>query len=432
MSTNQLADNHDHVRSYYAATQNDATGYPELQGDVTCDVCVVGGGSAGMSTAIELAEKGLSVVLLEGVKIGWGASGRNGGQVIGGWNQGFESLEKQYGSGVSDLFWDMSEEGKRIILERIKKYDIDCDFKAGYVSAAIKQRHMDELQDYNEYRSKRGYPHEVINLDQSTIKQHVNSDRYIGCILDMGNGHLHPLNLIKGEARAATQLGVSIYEMSPVNRIDYGSEVRLHTDKGRVMAKQVALCGNTFLNNLVPKLRSKIMPAGTYIIATEPLEPSVANSLMPSGAAACDMNYVLDYFRMTPDNRMLFGGGVTYSGTDPKSIEGLMLPKLQKVFPQIAQAKIAFQWGGMIDLSVTRVPHVGRVTDNVFYTQGFSGHGVVQTRIAGRILAEVIAGQAGRFDMWNKIKHHDFPGGRLLRMPGLMLGTAWFRLQDYL
>jgi len=158
----------------------------------------------------------------------------------------------------------------------------------------------------------------------------------------------------------------------------------------------------------------------------------VANSLMPSGAAACDMNYVLDYFRMTPDNRMLFGGGVTYSGTDPKSIEGLMLPKLQKVFPQIAQAKIAFQWGGMIDLSVTRVPHVGRVTDNVFYTQGFSGHGVVQTRIAGRILAEVIAGQAGRFDMWNKIKHHDFPGGRLLRMPGLMLGTAWFRLQDYL
>lgn len=432
MTTNQLKNNHQHVDSYYAATQNDTTSYPTLQGDVTCDVCVVGGGSAGLSTAIELAEKGLSVVLLEGVKIGWGASGRNGGQVIGGWNQEFQSLEKQYGSAVADLFWDMSEEGKHIILERIKKYDINCDFKAGYVLAAIKQRQMDELESYNAYRTQRGYPHEVISLDKSAIKDHIQSDRYLGGILDLGNGHLHPLNLMKGEARAAAQLGVSIYEMSPVTHIDYGKEVTLHTKMGRVKAKQVALCGNTFLDNLVPKLRAKIMPAGTYIITTEQLDDAVAEQLMPSQAAACDMNYVLDYFRMTPDNRMLFGGGVTYSGSDPKSIAALMQPKLIKVFPQLAQAKIEYQWGGMIDLSVNRVPHVGRVTDNVYYTQGFSGHGVVQTRIAGRILAEVIAGQSGRYDLWNKIKHHDFPGGRLLRMPGLMLGTAWFRLQDYL
>lgn len=189
MTTNQLKNNHQHVDSYYAATQNDTTSYPTLQGDVTCDVCVVGGGSAGLSTAIELAEKGLSVVLLEGVKIGWGASGRNGGQVIGGWNQEFQSLEKQYGSAVADLFWDMSEEGKHIILERIKKYDINCDFKAGYVLAAIKQRQMDELESYNAYRTQRGYPHEVISLDKSAIKDHIQSDRYLGGILDLGNGH---------------------------------------------------------------------------------------------------------------------------------------------------------------------------------------------------------------------------------------------------
>ena len=172
------------------------------------------------------------------------------------------------------------------------------------------------------------------------------------------------------------------------------------------------------------------MPAGTYIIATEPLGADVARSLMPSNAAACDMNYVLDYFRLTADHRMLFGGGVTYSGKDPRSIVNLMLPRMQRVFPQIAQAKIGFSWGGMIDLSVNRLPYVGRVTENVYYTQGFSGHGVVQTRIAGRVLAEVLAGQAGRFDVWNKIKHYDFPGGRMFRMPGLMLGTAWYRLRD--
>jgi glycine/D-amino acid oxidase-like deaminating enzyme len=430
MSTNHIDSNLTHVNSYYAATANGETNYPALQGDIHCDVCVVGAGSAGMSTAIEAAQKGLSVVLVEGVKIGWGASGRNGGQVIGGWNQDSATLTKNHSIEMADLFWEMSEEGKKILFDRIEKYNINCDYRPGYIYTAVKERHLAEIEKYRGYQERRHYSHPTFLLSKEELKNHINTNCYLGGYLDMGNGHLHPLNLMIGEANAATSLSVKIFEHSPVTKIDYGSEVTLHTAQGRIKAKQVALCGNTFLDNLVPTLRSKIMPAGTYIIATENLGEARAKSLMPSDAAACDMNYVLDYFRLSSDHRMLFGGGVTYSGQDPKDIVAMMRPNMIKVFPQLKDVKIDFAWGGMIDLSVNRMPHLGRVTDNVYFMQGFSGHGVIPTRIAGRVMAEVLAGQASRFDMWNKIKHYDFPGGRLFRMPALMLGTAWYRLRD--
>lgn len=419
-----------HVNSYYAATSHPITHYPELKGDIHCDICVVGGGSGGLSTALELAEKGLSVTLLEGGKIAWAASGRNGGQVNGGWNQNSDSLMKMYGKEVAQLFWDMAEEGKKIIHTRIAKYNIDCDYAPGYLSVADRKHQLRYIQEFADYRSRWGYPHQMKILSKQDLAEYIGSDRYLGGITDPGDGHLHPLNLMLGEARAATELGVTIFEQTRVNSIDYGNTVTLHTSHGRVFAKQVALCGNCDLGKTVPSLQSKIMPAGTYIIATEQLGEARARQLLPTNAAVCDLNYVLDYFRTTKDHRLLFGGLVAYTGKEPAHFPERLRKSMLKTFPQLSDVKIDFSWGGNIDLSVTRMPHLGRVTDNVYYMQGFSGHGVVPTRIAGRVMSEVLAGQASRFDLWNKLKHYPFPGGQLLRFPALLLGTTWYRLRD--
>ena len=421
-----------HVASYYAATANQHIEYPALQGDIHCDICVVGGGSGGVSTALELAEKGFSVTLLEGGKIAWAASGRNGGQVNGGWNQNSDSMITQYGKEVANLFWSMALEGKKIIHDRINKYHIDCDYVAGYLSVATRPRHLREIEEFADYRARWGYPDEMTILSKNDLANYIGSERYLGGIADAGDGHLHPLNLMMGEAKAATQLGVKIFEQTRVNSIDYGDTVTLHTNNGRVLAKQVALCGNCDLGKTVPSLTSKIMPAGTYIIATEPLGEKQARQLLPTNAAVCDLNYVLDYFRTTKDNRLLFGGLVAYTGKEPHNFPSRLRHSMLKTFPQLKDAKIDFSWGGNIDLSVTRMPHLGRVSNNVFYMQGFSGHGVVPTRIAGRIMAEMLAGQATRFDLWNKLKHYTFPGGQLLRFPALLLGTTWYRLRDLL
>jgi gamma-glutamylputrescine oxidase len=326
----------------------------------------------------------------------------------------------------------MAEEGKKIIHERIAKYHIDCDYAPGYLSVADRKHQLRYIEEFADYRARWGYAHKMTILSKQDLANHIGSDRYLGGITDPGDGHLHPLNLMAGEAKAAAALGVNIFEQTRVNKIDYGSTVTLHTNQGRVLAKQVALCGNCDLGKTVPSLQSKIMPAGTYIIATESLGETRARQLLPTNAAVCDLNYVLDYFRTTKDHRLLFGGLVAYTGKEPANFPERLHKSMLKTFPQLADVKIDYAWGGNIDLSVTRMPHLGRVSDNVYYMQGFSGHGVVPTRIAGRVMAEVLAGQSQRFDIWNKLKHHAFPGGQLLRFPALLLGTTWFRIRDIL
>ncbi|KEI70969.1 NAD(P)/FAD-dependent oxidoreductase [Endozoicomonas elysicola] len=419
-----------HADSYYAASMNFETDYPELEGSLSVDVCVVGGGFSGVATALELAERGYRVAVLEARKIGWGATGRNGGQLIRGIGEEPEQFRNQIGSDGVEAIHQMGFEAVELVRDRVRKYDIQCDLKMGYVDAAIKPKQMDEIAEDYESLKKRHYAHELRLLSQDDIKQYVNTDRYIGGMLDSGSGHLHPLNLCLGEARVAEALGVQFFENSPVVKIHKGYLPRVETAKGSVTCQFLVLAGNAYLGNLEPKIGGKVLPAGSYIIATERLEEKVWKNLIPQDSAICDVSIALDYFRLSDDKRLLFGGMCNYSGRDPKDIVASLRPKMLKVFPQLENASIEYQWGGMIGIGANRMPQIGRLGSNIYFAQAYSGHGVNATHMAGRVLAEAISGQAERFDVFANIRHMTFPGGRYFRSPLLALGMLWYRLKE--
>ena len=427
------SNSHDHAASYYAATANQPLEFAPLQGEQSADVCIVGGGFSGLNTAIELAERGFSVVLLEAHRIGWGASGRNGGQLIRGVGHDVEQFQPVLGDrGVDDLK-RMGFEAVDIVRERIERYAIQCDLTWGYCDLATKQRHLDGFEaDYADLQ-RLGYPHPLRRVPKEAMREVIGSDRYVGGLIDMGSGHLHPLNLALGEAAAAQSLGVRLYERSAVERIDYGAQVRVHTAQGSVRADQLVLAGNAYLGSLNKSLAGKVLPAGSYIIATEPLPEKVRQELLPQNMAVCDQRVALDYFRLSADGRLLFGGACHYSGRDPKDIAAYMQPKMLEVFPRLRNTRIDFQWGGMIGIGANRLPQIGRLPDqpNVYYAQAYAGHGLNATHLAGRLLAEAISGQLeGRFDLFSRVPHPTFPGGQRLRSPLLALGMLWHRLKD--
>ncbi|HEX8544211.1 MAG TPA: FAD-binding oxidoreductase [Pseudomonas sp.] len=423
----------EHAASYYAASSHPQTDHPPLQGELQADVCVVGGGFSGLNTAIELAERGLSVVLLEARKIGWGASGRNGGQLIRGVGHGLEQFANVIGNdGVRQLKL-LGLEAVEIVRQRVERYAIDCDLTWGYCDLANKPRDLVSLaEDAEELRSL-GYRHHLQLLQASEMHRVVGSDRYVGGMIDMGSGHLHPLNLALGEAAAAQALGVRLFEHSAVTRIEYGPQLKVHTAQGSVAAKTLVLACNAYLNDLNPQLSGKILPAGSYIIATEPLSEAQAHELLPQNMAVCDQRVTVDYFRLSADRRLLFGGACHYSGRDPQDIAAYMQPKMLQVFPQLAGVKIDYQWGGMIGIGANRLPQIGKLADqpNVYYAQAYAGHGLNATHLAGKLLAEAIAGQhSDGFDLFAKVPHMTFPGGKHLRSPLLALGMLWHRLME--
>jgi glycine/D-amino acid oxidase-like deaminating enzyme len=424
-----------HAASYYAASSLPQPDYPALAGDLTADVCVVGGGFSGLNTALELAERGLSVVLLEAHKIGWGASGRNGGQLIRGVGHGLDQFTKVIGEDGVRQMKLMGLEAVEIVRQRIERFQIPCDLTWGYCDLANKPADLaDFAEDAEELRSL-GYRHQTRLLQADEMHSVVGSKRYVGGLIDMGSGHLHPLNLALGEARAAQQLGVQLFEHSAVTRIDYGPEVKVHSSRGTVRAKTLVLGCNAYLNDLNPELGGKVLPAGSYIIATEPLSPALAQELLPQNMAVCDQRVALDYYRLSADRRLLFGGACHYSGRDPKDIAAYMRPKMLEVFPQLAAVKIDYQWGGMIGIGANRLPQIGRLKDqpNVYYAQAYSGHGLNATHLAGKLLGEAISGQhGGGFDLFAKVPHITFPGGKHLRSPLLALGMLWHRLKELL
>ncbi|WP_426143878.1 NAD(P)/FAD-dependent oxidoreductase [Pseudomonas sp. DWP3-1-2] len=427
------ATNSEHAASYYAASSHPQPDHPTLQGEVRVDVCVVGGGFSGLNTAIELAERGLSVALLEAHKIGWGASGRNGGQLIRGVGHDLEQFTQVVGvEGVRQLKL-MGLEAVEIVRQRVERYAIDCDLTWGYCDLANKPRDLAGLaEDAQELRDL-GYRHPLQLLQADEMHRVVGSDRYVGGMIDMGSGHLHPLNLALGEAAVAQSLGVQLFEHSAVTRIDHGPQVTVHTAQGSVSAKTLVLACNAYLNGLNPQLSGKILPAGSYIIATEPLSEAQAHELLPQNMAVCDQRVTVDYFRLSADRRLLFGGACHYSGRDPKNIAAYMLPKMLEVFPQLAGVKIDYQWGGMIGIGANRLPQIGKLADqpNVFYAQAYAGHGVNATHLAGKLLAEAIAGQhSDGFELFAKVPHMTFPGGKHLRSPLLALGMLWHRLME--
>ncbi|MCO8162470.1 FAD-binding oxidoreductase [Pseudomonas sp. 21LCFQ010] len=422
-----------HANSYYNASSHPQPDYPRLQGELKVDVCVVGGGFSGLNTAIELAERGLSVALLEARKIGWGASGRNGGQLIRGVGHGLEQFTSVIGNeGVHQLKL-LGFEAVEIVRQRIERHNIQCDLKWGYCDLANKPADLQGFaEDLEELRSL-GYRHELQLLQPGQMRSVVGSDQYVGGLIDMGSGHLHPLNLALGEAAVAQSLGVQLFEQSQVTRIDYGPQVKVHTAQGQVQAQFLVLGCNAYLNDLNPELGGKVLPAGSYIIATEPLSEEQARQLLPQDMAVCDQRVALDYYRLSADRRLLFGGACHYSGRDPQDIAGYMRPKMLKVFPQLADVRIDYQWGGMIGIGANRLPQIGRLKQqpNVFYAQAYSGHGLNATHLAGRLLAEAIAGQhSAGFELFAKVPHITFPGGKHLRSPLLALGMLWHRLKE--
>lgn len=432
---NQPVHSDQHAASYYAATANRQLAQPPLAGEQVADVCVVGGGFSGLNTAIELARKGFSVVLLEAHLIGWGASGRNGGQLIRGVGHGVEQFENVIGADGVRQIKLMGLEAVELVRQRVEEFQIDCDLTWGYCDLANKPSHLAGFAEDKAELESLGYRHEVRLLQPGQMAEVVGSNQYCGGMIDMGSGHLHPLNLALGEAAVALSLGVKLYEHSPVTRIDYGPEVSVHTARGKVRAKTLVLACNAYLNGLDPTLGGKVLPAGSYVIATEPLGEERARRLIPQNMALCDQRVALDYYRLSADNRLLFGGACHYSGRDPADIAAYMRPKMLKVFPELADVRIDFQWGGMIGIGANRLPQIGRLKDqpNVFHAQAYAGHGVNATHLAGKLLAEAIAGQqGGGFELFDKVPHMTFPGGKHLRSPLLALGMAWYRLKEAL
>lgn len=429
--------------SYYAATATRGQAWGALQGEVDADVAIVGGGLAGLSAAIELADRGFGVVLLEAREVGWGASGRNGGQAIAGLACDQEVIEAQLGREASRRVWDMTLEAIRLIGERIARFDIDCDWRAGYLSLAVSERKARALRIWHEHMHA-AYGYETTWIEPHEMRRWISSPRFHSGLHDPLGGHLHPLKYSLGLARAAAGLGVRIFENSAVETLEPGATARLRTAQGTVRASHVLLAGNVYLQGLAPALESRVMPVGTYIVASEALDPSLARSLVPSGAAVCDTNFVLDYFRPTPDHRMLYGGRVSYSTATPPNLAASMQRRMASTFPQLADTQVEYAWGGFVDISMNRAPDFGRLADrlddprarrdhaNVYYLQGFSGHGLALTGLAGKLVAEAIAGDAERFDTFARIRHRAFPGGRLLRTPALVAGMAYYRLRDML
>lgn len=422
-----------HTASYYAASSLPQPDHPALLGDVVADVCVVGGGFSGLNTALELAERGISVVLLEAHKIGWGASGRNGGQLIRGVGHGLDQFEGVIGKDGVRQMKLMGLEAVEIVRQRVERFNIACDLTWGYCDLANKPRDLEGFAEEAQELRDLGYRHEIRLLQANEVHTVVGSDRYVGGFIDMGSGHLHPLNLALGEAAAAAQLGAKLFENSAVTRIDYGPEVRVHTAQGSVRAKTLVLGCNAYLQGLNPHLSGKVLPAGSYIIATEPLTEAQAHALLPQNMAVCDQRVALDYYRLSADRRLLFGGACHYSGRDPQDIGAYMRPKMLDVFPHLKDVKIDYQWGGMIGIGANRLPQIGRLPDqpNVYYAQAYSGHGVNATHLAGKLLAEAISGQHSTgFDLFNQVPHITFPGGKYLRSPLLALGMLWHRLKE--
>jgi len=421
-----------HAPSWYAESTNQNLKFPALEGEQRADVGIIGGGFTGLNTAIELAERGFTVCLLEANKIGWGASGRNGGQLIRGIGHNLDQFRNRLGEDGVKTLKTLGLQAVDIVRERIKRFSIDCDLTWGYADLANTARGFDELRQERDELAALGYQHELQLVEAKDMAQVVAASHYAGALIDPGSGHLHPLNLALGEAAAAASLGVRLHELSCVTKIDEGSEFCLHTQSGKLRCTHLVLACNAYLGDLEPQLAGKVLPAGSYVIATEPLDEQRARRLIPNHRALCDQRVALDYFRFSRDNRLLFGGACHYSGRDPQDIAAYMRPKMLNVFPELADVKIDFAWGGMIGIGANRLPQIGKLPAlNLWYAQGYAGHGLNATHLAARLLGEAISGQASQgFDLFAKVPHITFPGGKHLRSPLLALGMLWYQLKE--
>ncbi|WP_434030774.1 NAD(P)/FAD-dependent oxidoreductase [[Pseudomonas] boreopolis] len=417
--------------SWYAASTAPLPPQAALQGAETADVCILGAGYTGLTAALALAEAGYRVAVLEARRIGWGASGRNGGQAIVGYGCEQDTLENLLGPDEARLLFDFSRDGMRMLRERIARHGIDCDWRDGHAHVPLKPRQERALRAGIAHMAER-YDYPLEWWDRARLRRELASELYLGAMYDAASGHLHPLAYALGLARAALAAGVRIFEHSAVTRLERGARPVLHTARGQVRAEFAVIAGNAWLRGVAPELEARIMPVGTYIGATPPLGAERARALIRNDMAVADTNWALDYYRLSRDHRLLFGGRASYSSLPPPGLRGLMTRRMHRVFPQLGDVGLDYLWGGYVDISLNRAPHWGRLEPNLYFAQGFSGHGVAASGLAGTVIAEAIAGQSRRLDVFERIPHRPFPGGQLLRTPLLVAAMSWYRLRDLL
>ncbi|PID60733.1 MAG: gamma-glutamylputrescine oxidoreductase [Gammaproteobacteria bacterium] len=422
----------EHTTSYYAASANPTPERPHLDGDLDCDVCIVGAGFSGLSAALHLQDAGREVTMLEGAKVGWGASGRNGGQIVNGLNASLDTIERRYGHDTADFVGSLVTEGNAIIRHFISEHSIECDLKEKNVYVGFHARHLREFKEKQALWRKHGMDdHEL--LDRDALQQYVVSDVYAGGMVDHSGGHIHPLNLALGEAAAVEKRGGRIHEQTHVNRIAQDqTQPEVFTDTGRVRCNTLILTGNAYLGKAVPELEPRVMPVSTQVLATEPLGEERAHALLPTDACVEDVRYILDYYRLSADKRLLFGGGTVYGGVDPKDIVAKLRPNMEKVFPSLRGVGIDYAWSGNFALSFSRVPQLGKLSANCWHAMGYSGHGVTGSHLYGRLLAEGINGNDERFARFAALPWYPFPGGQRFRAPYSTVGSWWYLLRDRL
>ena len=422
--------------SYYAASAQPLDAFPPLDGSTTADVCVVGGGFTGINTAIELAERGLSVVVLEANRVGWGASGRNGGQVTGSLS-GDAAMAREFrrtlGAEADRFIWDLRWRGHAIIKARIAKYAIACDLKHGHAQTAMKPAHVAELRAMHETAVARGMGSEVEFAEgRAAMDAILESPLYLAGLVNRRNMHLHPLNLVRGEARAAAGLGVRICEDTPVTGLSLGPRPEVRTATGTVRAATVLLAGNAYHRLARGRMRGALFPASLGIVATEPLDETTARAINPQDLAVYDNRFVLDYHRLTADRRLIFGGGTNYSGRDSTDPATELRPAIEATFPRLRGIGIAYRWTGQDGIIINRIPHLGRLAPNVFYAEGYSGHGIATTHIVAEIMGRALTGTMSEFDVFANVRHLRLPFGAWAGQQALALGMWWFGLRERL
>jgi gamma-glutamylputrescine oxidase len=419
--------------SYYeASATRPLADDPMLDGSLEADVCVIGAGFAGLSVALECRARGMSVIVLDAHRPGWGASGRNGGQTLVGFAKD-EVIEKQLGLEGARAAWAMSIEGVALVRERIERYSIQCDFTPGYLTVATKPKRVPDLRSWMEDASSRWGYTKLSWLDTDEVRARVASERYLAGVYDPFSGHLHPLKYCLGLAEAARNGGALLFAHSPVIEVVRGVRPVVRTATGEVRRRFVAACGNATIGNVLPTaVAARIAPIASYIVATEPLGEERASALIQGRPAVCDNNFFLDYFRVSADHRVLFGGRASSTGASPVQLSEQIRKRMVGVFPQVANVRVEFAWGGFVDVTRNRAPDFGSIDPNYFYVQGFSGHGVALTGIAGRVVAQAIAGETAAFDLFAQLRHARFPGGPALRGPTLELGMLYHRIRELL
>ncbi len=423
------------TQSYYAATARDTAGFARLEGDIDVDVAIVGGGFSGVASALEFAERGKTVALLEAEKIGWGATGRNGGQITGSLSGDIamaREFRRTIGDEADDYVWQTRWRGHDIIKNRVQKYDIACDLQFGHLQTALKPAHQRDLDDILAEAEWRGAADDYTMIAAADMPSYLETDIYCGGLLCRRNMHVHSLDLCVGEARAAERLGAKIFEQTKVEKIEHGARPCLHTKHGKVRAEKVLIAGNAYHGLERKTLSGKMFPASLANMATVTLGEDVARKINPHNLGVYDCRFVLDYYRCTADHRLMFGGGTNYSGRDSKDVAAALRPALERTFPRLKGIDIAFNWTGMDGIVINRIPQVGRIGENVFYVQGFSGHGIALTHTLAEIVSKAICAEIEEFLIYENVRHYSLPLAGQMGSQAVAIGMMYYKLKELL